>query len=831
MKNNIIKVLALSLCALLTAGAVSGAVLAIGDNENKENKQEQPAVSAASDNKEKDKEVSKDETVYVIAGADGSVKKIIVSDWIKNSLGEKTIGDSTSLTDVVNVKGNEAFTENGSGSRVWDAEGNDIYYQGNIDKELPVAMKVSYTLGGKSVSPDELKGKSGRVTIRYDYENKQYETVRINGKDEKIYVPFAMLTGMILDNDTFRNVQVSNGKLINDGSRTIVAGLAFPGLQENLGIDKEVFEIPDYIEITADAENFSMGMTVTLATNELFSQLSPDRLNDLGDINGSLGELSDGMKQLIDGSSKLYDGLCTLLDKSGELADGIDKLASGAKALKDGAAELDGGVEKLQDGAEKLSDGLDTLASNNDKLNGGAKQVFESLLSTAKTQLTEAGLTVPDMTPDNYAAVLDQVIDSLDDEKVHAQALKTVTDAVEAKRSYITEQVTAAVKSQVDAGVKEAVLAEVEKKVTAAVRTQVEAKVTGAVRDEVEAKVTEAVKAKVTVKVTETVRASVSEKVIMAATGMDKASYEQAVKAGLVDAATQGTINGAINAQMETDEVKQAVTQNVEAQMGSDAVKSAIEAQTDAQMQTDTAKQAVLQNTEAQMSSDTVKALISSNTGEQMESKEVKEIISQKTTEKMNADDIKAIIAQKTEEQIQKAITDAMSGEEVQAKLACASEGAKKIIALKSSLDSYNDFYLGLQSYTGGVAQAANGTKELKAGTDKLKSGSSALSDGAGKLYDGILTLKNGIPALRDGVTQLRDGSLSLSDGLKEFNEKGVQRIIDAVDGNLSGLAERVKATIDVSKKYRNFSGISDGMDGQVKFIYRTDGIDNTIIR
>ena len=203
MKNNILKVLSLSLCTVLAAGAVGGAVLALDDNDKKE---EQTAAAAASETKEETKEVSKDETVYVIAGADGSVKKIIVSDWLKNSLGEKTIGDSTALTNVVNVRGNETFTDNG-GSRVWDAEGNDIYYQGNIDKELPVALKVSYTLGGQSISPDELKGKSGRVTIRYDFENKQYETVKINGKDEKIYVPFAMITGMILDNDTFSNIE------------------------------------------------------------------------------------------------------------------------------------------------------------------------------------------------------------------------------------------------------------------------------------------------------------------------------------------------------------------------------------------------------------------------------------------------------------------------------------------------------------------------------------------------------------------------------------------------------------------------------------------------
>ena len=118
-----------------------------------------------------------------------------------------------------------------------------------------------------------------------------------------------------------------------------------------------------------------------------------------------------------------------------------------------------------------------------------------------------------------------------------------------------------------------------------------------------------------------------------------------------------------------------------------------------------------------------------------------------------------------------------------------------------------------------------SGAGELKAGADSLKSGTGELSDGADELYDGILTLKNGIPSLVDGVTQLRDGAMQLSDGLKKFDEEGVQKIVEAFDGNVSGLIERVKAISSVSKEYRSFSGISDGMDGKVKFIFKTDEI------
>ena len=822
MKNNTVKILALCLCAVLLIGAAGGAVFALGGEYNAE---EQKAADNTAEAAAENTEITKDETVYVIAGADGSVKKIIVSDWIRNALGAAAVEDSTALDNVVNVKGDESYTLGGGSSRVWDAEGNDIYYQGNIDKELPVTLKVSYTLDGKSVTPEELKGKSGKVTIRFDYENRQYETVRIGEKDEKIYVPFAMLTGLILDNDVFTNVEVSNGKLINDGSRTIIAGLAFPGLQEDLGIDPEKFALPDYVEITADAKNFSLGMTVTIATNELFNKLDIEKLDDADKLTGQMHELTDAMSQLVDGSSKLYGGLCTLLDKSNELVAGIGELASGAEALKNGAAELDGGVGKLQGGVNELASGLNTIASNNDSLNGGAKQVFETLLATAKTQLTAAGLEVPDMTVENYAAVLKGVIDSLESKKVYAKALQTVTDAVEAKRGYITEQVTAAVRAQVEAGVAEAVRPEVAAKVTSAVRAGVEAKVVSAVREQVASKVTEAVKAQVTAQVAAAVRENVAEAVIAAAAKMDKASYEQAVAAGLVDEATQAQINAAIDAQMETDEVKQTVAQNVDAQMSSEAVAAAVEAQTDAQMETDDVKQAVAQNTDSQMDSDTVKALISSKADEQMATDEVGAIIAENVASKMDSAEIKTLIEQNVETQVQKAIADTMAGEEVQSKLASAAEGKKQVESLKGSLDSYNTFYLGLQSYMAGVSQASSGANELKSGAAQLKSGSAALASGANDLYNGILTLKNGIPALVDGITQLRDGSMALSEGLKRFDEEGVQKLVDAVEGDLAGLLERVRATIQVSENYRNFSGISDGMDGQVKFIYRTGEI------
>ena len=732
MKNRATKFISLALCAVVLFAAVGTSVFALtGEGKESEDENQETTINASAE-----AETSKDETVYVLAGADGTVQKIIVSDWIKNAMAADSLEDKTELSDIENIKGDESFTLGGDNSCVWDAQGNDIYYQGNIEKELPVQMSVCYTLDGQAIAPEALAGQSGHVTIRFDYQNMQYEEVLLDGKTEKIYVPFTMLTGMLLDTEVFRNVTISNGKLINDGDRIAVVGIAFPGLQEDLAISKEKLDIPDYVEISADVENFEMGMTMTLATTELFGAIDSDKL-DLHELSDAMAELTDAMDQLMDGSSQLYDGLCTLLEKSGDLVSGINKLAEGAAQLKAGAESLDSGAAQLQAGAAQLSSGLNTLNANSSSLNGGARQVFSSLLSMANTQLSEAGLSVPALTIDNYSSVLDGVIASLDDTAVYQAALEQVTATVNANRGMIEEKVTEAVQAQVEAEVSAQVTAAVQETVTQAVHEN---------------------------------EAQFRAAVIQQALGMTVEEYKAAIEAGLVTQEQQDAVNAAVEAAMQAE---------IDARMQREEIQAQINA--------------VTQQT----------------VGEQMQS-----------------DEIQALIASNTELQVQQAISEAMSSDAVQAQLSAAAEGAKSVIALKASLDSYNAFYLGLITYTSGVSSAAAGANELKTGADALKAGTSELSAGAAELLQGIQTMKDSAPALVDGITQLRDGSMELSDGLKQFNEEGIQKLIEAVDGDLDGLSNRIRVTADVAKHYTSFSGISEDMDGDVKFIYKTDSIE-----
>ena len=302
MKRSMVKITALCLCASLALGGLGVYALAAG--EAPAGASEEPRqLSAAAETAD----AVKDETVYILAESDGAVQKIIVSDWLKNPMGSASLRDPFPAENVENVKGGETYTAGSGEALVWDAQGNDIYCQGTSGKELPVDLRVSYQLDGQSVSPQELAGKSGRVTIRFDYTNRQYEEVDIDGKTEKIYVPFAVLTGMALDNDVFSNVEVSSGRIYSDGDRTAVIGLAFPGLEENLNVDPEKLEIPSYVEVTADVENFALTNTVTIASSGLFRELDMEKLDGTGDLEDSLDGLTDAMDQLMDGSSRLYD--------------------------------------------------------------------------------------------------------------------------------------------------------------------------------------------------------------------------------------------------------------------------------------------------------------------------------------------------------------------------------------------------------------------------------------------------------------------------------------------------------------------------------------------
>ena len=378
------------------------------DKDTQELKETAENVLADHATDSEDTGFSKEESVYVKADASGNVKKTTVSEWLKNP--EKgTISDTSELKDIKNVKGDETF-ETGSNNNVsWKSEGNDIYYQGTIDKELPVDVKVSYKLDGKSISPKDLKGKSGKVEIQFSYDNKSKQTVNVNGEDVEMYTPFTMVSAMMLSSDEYSNVSVENGKLISDGDKNIVVGVAFPGLANDLNLkdlDMDI-DIPETVTITADVKDATVGTSITMASAELMNEFGLNDIDSFDDLQDSIDDLEDATNQLVDGSKEAADGSKELADGAGTLNDGAGTLASGAGTLADGVNTLNeksgtlvsgvntlasgvqaytGGVEEIYAGSNDLVSGAQELASGATALNEGiktAKTSADTLASTA----------------------------------------------------------------------------------------------------------------------------------------------------------------------------------------------------------------------------------------------------------------------------------------------------------------------------------------------------------------------------------------------------------------------------------------------------------------
>ena len=295
MKRNYVKALAVVLSASLIAG--TGAVYAVkadkevsGDIGSK--------IMSYVEKKDYETELFQDETVYVINNSDGEQEKTIVVDKLKD-----------------NVNGSETVSNR------------------QLNAETPVQVNVSYELDGNAVTAADLAGRSGHVKITYDYVNTQYETVNVNGKDEKIYVPFAAVTGTILNSDVFSNIKVEGGRLIDDGTRTAVVGVALPGLSESLGAEgnmSDSVKIPESLTIEADVKDFELGTVYTLVTNYDLDEFSVDENGIKNTLTSAIDTAKDGFAQILEGSAQLSEGLASAKDGSAALVDGASAAYDGS---------------------------------------------------------------------------------------------------------------------------------------------------------------------------------------------------------------------------------------------------------------------------------------------------------------------------------------------------------------------------------------------------------------------------------------------------------------------------------------------------------------------
>ena len=354
--------------------------------------------------------LEKNETVYVDTYADGAVKSVKVSTTLKTD-GNEDVADATSLDDLKAEDENVSFSQ--EGELVWHSpSGKDIVYSGTTNAALPIEIKVTYRYNGSYITPQELRGKSGHVVIRYDYINHSQTTA--NGI--QVYTPFAAMTGLMLDKDVFSNIKLKNGRLIEDGDRTIALGYAMPGLASSLDADDDL-EVPDYFEVEADVVDFELGSSLTMVSPDLldgfdasdfntneYADASSGLKNAMAELTAGSNELADGLRELADGAKSLSDGasqldanLASATNEVPALTNSIAQLHAGSTALADNIGGLKQGLVEMKDSLSKAQQGAEELA---DGLSGQGIDGLISLLGYAQDELVNDSLLISDIKSD-----------------------------------------------------------------------------------------------------------------------------------------------------------------------------------------------------------------------------------------------------------------------------------------------------------------------------------------------------------------------------------------------------------------------------------------------
>ena len=772
----------------------------------------------------KDNDADKDESVYLISDANGNVNKTIVVDHLKNKDKKDTLEDASNLSDIENVKGKEKFTQSGD-KLTWQAGGKDIYYQGTATEEPPVTQKVTYYLDGKEIAPEDLAGKSGKVKIRFDYTNTTSYTETVNGEKQTVSVPFAAITGLVLG-DGFENIEVTNGKAEVSDSSSVVLGYALPGLKDSLGIkDKDLdgdVNIPEYMEMTADVENFSMPAAMTfvvnasdyVSTDGIDTSDIDDMINDLKDAST---QLQDGSKTLAEGTDTLSDGLSTLQSKLGTFASGVGTLKSGLKTYTDGVSTLSGGLNKLNSNVPTLSNGITTLNSSAKSLNDGVAL----LNATVSAKFTDS----------EKKTLLDQVHSTLESQKseIEKQAQTTVASqktaiqkqaqsAVDLQKTDIQKQAQSTVADQKE---------DIEKKAQAAVDDQKEqiksvaAETVKQQETEIKNQAASAVEQEFTSGKTDYITNEAKKQLASI-----KPVIESGVKAQFVQKMAEK--NPAIT---DYDSAKTFFDQNVGMKDG--AAEACVNEQIDtiinnlAGSVASTAKDASkIAAGEAAYTAASQTAGEAAYTGASLAAGTAAYTAARQTAGE--AAYAGASLAATTA-----AYTGAVSGAE-QATITSA-EQTKATVAASINQKQANGYSLvtgmkaladGTQTLYNSVPTLTSGIKQLVDGSNTLVANNAQLNSGASQLADGTNQIVSGVDQLTTGSKTLSEGAHTLADGMVQFNEEGINKILDAYNGDLKPFTDKLQAVIDAGEEYQTYSAIADGQTGSVKFIYKLASID-----
>ena len=767
----------------------------------------------------KDNDADKDESVYLISDANGNVNKTIVVDHLKNKDKKDTLEDASNLSDIENVKGKEKFTQSGD-KLTWQAGGKDIYYQGTATEEPPVTQKVTYYLDGKEISPEDLAGKSGKVKIRFDYTNTTSYTETVNGEKQTVSVPFAAITGLVLG-DGFENIEVTNGKAEVSDSSSVVLGYALPGLKDSLGIkDKDLdgdVNIPEYMEMTADVENFSMPAAMTfvvnasdyVSTDGIDTSDLDDMINDLKDAST---QLQDGSKTLAEGTDTLSDGLSTLQSKLGTFASGVGTLKSGLKTYTDGVSTLSGGLNTLGNSTGALVSGADKLNSGAGQLASGSATLKDGLKSyTDGASELQAGIN-------KLYNTLDAGLTDKQKAKIQKTAVESVQDSFKGETGVTVQKtIYAGLRYQTDDNgnvigdgdlytslYNGTVGQKFEENLDSAYALVVKTVLSTAAGDE-----------------SGTVQSDVLAQTIKERYKKASDAYEAAITVSV----QSGTLDETTKAVLSNTQYQEAfITYNAIQNMSASQLAEAIYAKTNA---TDT----LISMTETQLK-------------ETLESDKNSSDIKSGVETALNtlATKLSGACEQVSEQVASSAAITGAQGTMDTVKAGLGNEkdektligGAEKLTSSNNKLNAgatalnagASQLSAGTQSLMNSVPTLTSGIKQLVDGSNTLVANNAKLNSGASQLADGTNQIVSGVDQLTTGSKTLSEGAHTLADGMVQFNEEGINKILDAYNGDLKPFTDKLQAVIDAGEEYQTYSAIADGQTGSVKFIYKLASID-----
>ena len=641
---------------------------------------------------------SKIETVYSNLDSNGKSYKTIVSTQLTNEDKVDKLVDFSSLINIENTNGDETFSKNGN-EVVWDSNGNNIYYQGESNKELPVECKITYELNGEEISAEDLKGKSGNVKIKINYINNEKHTVSINGKQVTMYTPFIIVAGTKIDNTKNKNIKITNGKTVDNGESTLAVGIAMPGMQENIGISRNKIEIPEEIEISMETENFEMENIIAVVA---VKGIDEDLTSDLNSMYNQVNELVNASNKLLEGANQIKDG-------TSELAVGANKLKSGTETAYNGSKQIKNEVEES------------TRKLKNDNTPAIDSKTLEAIKAQAMQSAT--------LTAEQKAAISSQAKEGA---TLTAEQKAAISEQAKEGATLTTEQ-KAAISEQAKEG---ATLTTEQKKVISA-KAKEGATITEEQKEKIKAE------ARKSVTFTEEQREAIIAQAPATLTDEEKQLIVTIAQNTAYKTAEETALTVAQNIATQTAEkTAQTVAQSIATQT---AEKTALTvAQSTATQTAEKTAQTVAQSTAAQTAEKTAQA-----------------------------------VAQSTATQT-------------------AGETATQT-----------------------ATQVGNQAKQKF--TNQVVSQMNTLGEALGELTNGLENIDNGVSTLSLGANKLDNGALELATGVKTFNEQGISKINNLVNGDLRNLATRIEKMNELAKAYNNYAGIQDGMDGEVKFIMIVD--------